>query len=79
MIIFGSIRFGFYKKKNNQTEIIKKKKPKPVQIDRFWFGFLGQKPVQTGLTRFFQFGSIFWFGFVFFRFGLGLVFSVLDL
>jgi hypothetical protein len=78
MIIFGSIRFGFYKKKNNQTEIKKKKTEtgsnRPVLVR-----FLGQKPVQTGLTRFFQFGSIFWFGFVFFRFGLGLVFSVLNL
>jgi hypothetical protein len=31
------------------------------------FGFLGQKPVQTGLT---------WF---FFQFGFGLIFSVSDL
>jgi hypothetical protein len=46
------------------------KKPKPFQTDRFWFGFLEQKPVQTGLTRFFPV----WLGFfgfcsVFFLFG----------
>jgi hypothetical protein len=42
-----------------------KKKPKPGQTDRFRFGsvFLGQKPVQTGLARFFRF----WLGFL--RFG----------
>jgi hypothetical protein len=60
MIIFGSVRF--LSKKYNQTEI--KKKPKPVQIDRFRFGsvrfgFLGQKPVQASLARFFRFGSVF--------------------
>ena len=73
MIIFGSFRF--LSKKSNQTEI----EPKPVQTDRFWFRFLGQKPVQTGLTWFFRFDS-FWlvffrFGSVFFRFGFGSVFS----
>jgi len=56
-------------KKNNQTEIFLKKKPKPIQTDQFRFGFLGQKPVQTGLAQFF------WFGSVFFRFGSGF-FSV---
>jgi hypothetical protein len=47
-----------------------KKKPKPGQTDRFRFGsvFLGQKPVQTGLARFFRF----WLGFL----GFGSVFSV---
>jgi hypothetical protein len=50
-------------KKNNQTEL--KKKPKPVQTDWFRFGFLGQKPVQTGLAQFFLFDSVF--------FGLGSV------
>jgi len=29
-----------------------------VQTDRFWFGFLGQKPVQTGFARFFRFDSV---------------------
>jgi len=38
--------------------------------DRFRFGFLGQKPVQTGLTRFFSWFSQFWLGFS----GFGLVF-----
>jgi hypothetical protein len=39
---------------------------KPVQTNRFRFGFLGQKPVQTGLTQFFWFDSILgWFGSVF--------------
>jgi hypothetical protein len=56
---------------------IKKTKIKPVQTGRFRFGFLGQKPVQTGLAwffrfclilaRFFRFDSIFsvWLGFFF--------------
>jgi hypothetical protein len=55
------------------------KKTKPVQTDQFRFGsvFLGQKPVQTGLAQFFQFGSVlaeffFWFGSVFFLFFFGL-------
>jgi len=34
--------------------LFKKKKPKPVQTDRFRFSFLGQKPVQTSLARFFS-------------------------
>jgi len=62
---FGSV----FIKKSNQTEIIffLKKKPKPGQTDRFRFGFLGKKPVQTGLARFFRF----WLGFSLF----GSVFS----
>ena len=58
---FGSV---FIKKKVTKP-ILKKKtetEPKPVQTDRFRFGFLGQKPVQTDLARF-------WLGF----FGLGSV------
>jgi hypothetical protein len=50
---FGSV----FIKKSNQTEFFLKKtetEPKPVQTDRFWFGFLEQKPVQTGLARFFS-------------------------
>ena len=45
-------------------------KPKPVQTDRFRFGFLGQKPAQTGLAWFFRF----WLGFfpVWLGFFLGL-------
>jgi hypothetical protein len=58
MIIFSSL--WFLLKTSNQTEIKKKKtEPKPVQTDRFRFGFLGQKPIQTGLARFFRFGSVF--------------------
>jgi hypothetical protein len=41
-------------KKKTETE------PKPGQTNRFRFGFLGQKQVQTGLVRFFQF----WLGFL---------------
>jgi hypothetical protein len=81
--------FGFYYKKNNQTEFFflkNKTKSKLVQTNQF--GFLGQKPVQTGfwlsffsLTRFFRF----WLGFFglarffsrfFFWLGFGSVFSV---
>jgi hypothetical protein len=74
VIIFCSVRFLL--KKSNQTIFFKKKtktEPKPVQTDRFRFGFFGQKPVQTGLVWFF------WFGSVFFRFGFSSVFSVSNL
>jgi hypothetical protein len=37
-----------------------------VQTDRFQFGFLGQKPVQTGLAQFFGLARFFRFGSVFF-------------
>jgi len=59
-------------KKSNQTELFFKKtrnrietssnRPVPVR-----FGFLGQKPVQTGLARFFAGFSSVWFGFFGFR------------
>jgi hypothetical protein len=68
----------FIKQKVTKS-IFKKKipKPKPVQTGRFRFGsvFLGQKPVQTGLDRFFQFGSVFsvWLGFFPVFSGLGSV------
>jgi hypothetical protein len=68
-IIFSSV--WFLSKINNQTELKKKTKigsNRPVSV---WFGFLRQKPVQNGLGRFFQFGSIFP-GF----FGLARFFSV---
>jgi len=56
VIIFGSV----FIKKSNQTEIIIKKKPKPnrnrVKPTGFGSVFLGGKPVQTGLARF-------WLGF----------------
>jgi hypothetical protein len=55
VIIFGSV----FIKKSNQTEIFFEKKPKPGQTDRFRFGFLGKKPVQTSLARFCRF----WLGF----------------
>jgi hypothetical protein len=71
---------------------IEKIKMKPVQTGRFRFGFLGQKPVQTGLAwffrfclilaRFFRFDSIFsvWLGFFFFgSVWFGSVFLVLGL
>jgi hypothetical protein len=45
-------------KKNNQTDLKKTEtgSSRPVLVR---FGFLGQKPVQTGLALFFQFGSVF--------------------
>jgi hypothetical protein len=53
-------RFGFYQKTNNQTEFFLKKTEtgsnRPVSVR---FGFLEQKPVQTGLARFFPV----WLGF----------------
>jgi len=74
-----TVRFGsVFIKKSNQTEIFffKKKKPKPNR-NRFkptgfgsvQFGFLEKKPVQTGLARFFRFGSVFSGLARFFRFG----------
>jgi len=79
--------FGLVSIKKITKLKFKKKKTKigsnrPVSVR---FGFLGQKPVQTSLPRFFQFGSVFsvfsGFGSVF-RFGsvfsgFGSVFSVL--
>jgi hypothetical protein len=66
VIIFGSVRF-LSKKVTKPKFFFLKKKPKPSQTDRFRFGFFGQKPVQTGLDRFFWF----WLGFL----GFGSVFS----
>jgi len=68
VIIFGSVLF--LSKTSNQTEkknFIKNetRSNRPVSVR---FGFLGRKPVQTGLARFFRF----WIGF----FGYGLVFFV---
>jgi hypothetical protein len=68
VIIFYSVRF--LSKKVTESNFFKKKtetEPKPGQTDRFRFGsvFLGQKPVQTGLARFWL--GFFWFGSVFFR------------
>jgi hypothetical protein len=89
VIIFGSVRF--LSKKVIKPKFFFEKKPKPnrnwVKLAGFGsvrFGFLGQKPVQTGLARFFwfwlgffRFGSVFpvWLGFflVFCRFRFGSV------
>jgi hypothetical protein len=74
VIIFGSVRF--LSKKAIKPKFFLKKKTeigsnRPVSVR---FGFLGQKPVQTGLARFFLVGSVwlsfFRFGSVFFGFGL---------
>ena len=69
MIIFGSVQF-LSKKISKLNCFLKKNKtkPKPVQTDWFWFGFLGQKPVQTSLSHFFGLARLFsiWLGF--FRF-----------
>jgi len=61
VIIFGSVRFLYKKKVIKPKKIKKKQKTKtgsnrPVLVR---FGFFGQKPVQTGLTWFFQFCSVF--------------------
>jgi hypothetical protein len=55
VIIFYSV----FIKNNNKIKFFLKKKLKLGQTDRFWFGFLGQKPVQTNLAQFFRFGSVF--------------------
>jgi hypothetical protein len=78
VIIFGSVRF--LSKKSNQTVFFLKKKPNRNRFKPTGFGsvILEQKPVQTGLARFFRFGSVFflvWLGF-FLWFGFGSVFSV---
>ena len=69
---FGSVFF----KKNNHTEIFFFKKTetgsnRPLSVR---FGFLEQKPVQTGLARFFSDFARFFSSF--FGFWFGLVFSV---
>jgi len=71
VIIFGSVRFLSKKVTKPKFFFLKKKTEtgsnRPVSVR---FGFLGQKLVQTGLTRFFRFGSVlarfFRFGSVFF-------------
>jgi hypothetical protein len=69
VIIFYSVRFGFYQKKSNQN--IKKTKTGSNRL--VLVRFLGQKPVQnrfgsvfSGLARFFRFGSVL-FGFFGFK------------
>ena len=64
VIIFDSIQFLSEKKNQTENFIFFKTETgsnRPVSVR---FGFLGQKPVQTGLVRF----SRFWLGFS--RFGL---------
>jgi hypothetical protein len=63
VIIFGLI--WFLSKKVTRPNFFKKKNRTETGFSSVRFGFLGQKPVQTGLARFFQFGSDF--------FGLGSV------
>jgi len=46
-------------------------KPKPVQTDRFWFGYFRTK---TGSNQFFQFGSVF-LGLALFFYSLARFFS----
>ena len=70
MIIFGSVRFLSKKVTKLKFFFFKKKsKPNRNRVKPTGFGsvFLGQKPVQTGLARFFRF----WLGFL----GFGSVFS----
>jgi hypothetical protein len=76
VIIFDLVRFLSKKVTEPKKKIFKKKtgSNRPVSV-RFGSIFLGQKPVQTGLARFFRFGSVFsvWLGFsglarFFFRF-----------
>jgi hypothetical protein len=66
------VHFSFYKIKIIKLIFFKKTgtEPKPVQTGRFRLGFLGQKPVQIGLARFF---FLVWLGFFssFFLFGFG--------
>ena len=72
VIIFGSVRFlskkvtklkYFFFEKKNRNRV------KPTGFGSVRFGFLGQKPVQTGLARFSRFFPVlarffrFWLGF----------------
>jgi hypothetical protein len=64
VFIFGSVQF--LSKKYNQIEFFFKKNQnrfKPTGFGSVRFGFLEQKPVQTGLAQFwlgfFRFGSVF--------------------
>jgi hypothetical protein len=68
VIIFGSVHF--YQKIVTKPKLKKKTETgsnRPVSV-RFSSVFLGQKPVQTVLARFFRFGSVF-FQVFFVRFG----------
>jgi len=66
VIIFGSVRF--LSKKSNQTEIFfflkkNRNRVKPTGFGSVRFGFLGQKPVQTGLAQFWLGLALFFFQF----------------
>jgi hypothetical protein len=74
VIIFGSIRFLY--KKSNQTEIFFKTETGPNRPVLVWFGFLGQKLVQTGLAWFFP---VWLFFVLFFWVQVRFVFLVLGL
>ena len=71
MIIFYLV----FIKKINQIKFFLKKR-KSVQIDRFWFGFLGKKQFKPVWLSFFYLARFFS---DFFRFGFGSVFSTLNL
>ena len=74
-VILGSV--WFLSNKNNQIEFKKKTETGSNRSVSVRFGFLEQKPVQTGLTRFFsglaRFGSVFSSLARFFLFGFGSV------
>jgi len=63
MIIFGSVRF-LSKKVTKPKLFFLKKNRNRVKPTGFGSVFLGKKPVQTGLTRFFRFWLGFFSGFL---------------
>jgi hypothetical protein len=67
VIIFGSVRF--LSKKITKPKFKKKTETGSNRLDSVRFGFLKQKPVQTGLAHFFPI----WLGFFLFFFYLGSV------
>jgi len=67
VIIFGSVRF--LSKKITKPKFKKKTETGSNRLDSVRFGFLKQKPVQTGLAHFFPI----WLGFFLFFFDLGSV------
>jgi len=78
VIIFSSVRF--LSKKVTKPKFFFFEKKNRNRVKPTGFGFLGKKPVQTGLARFFRFFPVLArfsrFGSVFFLFRFGLVFSV---
>jgi len=57
VIIFGLVWF-LSKKLTKPKFFFKKIETGSNRAVSVWFGFLGQKSVQTNLTRFFRFGSV---------------------